>query len=181
MLREVFWITVGWSAMQAGAASLRTAARAEHRGCESRANWMALSPHRHAGCDTFRVPWLSSAFPQHQPKASLEAAALWPPAVAFSRSGCGTDPGIPNRRRGWGRAMHLLAAGRAGVAHITPQVDPVPDGHTGEGASGGHSPRRGSAGAGQGQRKGQGPRRGRAGRGGRGAPGAVRMFGRTSQ
>lgn len=45
VLREVFWITVGWSAMQAGAASLRTAARAEHRGCESRANWMSLSPH----------------------------------------------------------------------------------------------------------------------------------------
>lgn len=88
--------------------------------------------------------------------------------------------------------MHLLAARSTGVAHITPQVDPVPGGPTGEGAREGHSPRRGPArtagpGPGRGQSRagagaGAGQGRGRAGWGGAGrAGGAVRMFGRTSQ
>lgn len=51
--------------------------------------------------------------------------------------------------------MHLLAARSTGVAHITPQVDPVPGGPTGEGARGGTQPGQrpgthGRAGAGQG-------------------------------
>lgn len=80
------------------------------------------------------------------------------------------------------RAMHLLAAGRAGVVHITPQVDPVPGGHTGEEARRTQPARRlGTAGARQGPDRGRGRARGGGGRGGRGAPGAVRMFGRTSQ